>query len=248
MHALYSSPKDSRPRVAKGTLPFARQCRVSYSKVTSKFRTYPPFLTQSKLSPAQAQPAASSALRPPYLTLPHVPALEVSNFRSPTPTLPSTSTLLRQRQLASSAWHLEFNSATLQTMSDEKARQHDRLLDEEDASPSAQHAVSRSNTATSSAPTSNMSGNPLFPVLSYCGSSILMTVTNKYVLSGTDFNLNFFLICVQVRLHTASASQKQITNAVSSRSPSFALLLFKPPNHWASSHIATSTRMKPRNV
>ncbi|OJJ48788.1 hypothetical protein ASPZODRAFT_129098 [Penicilliopsis zonata CBS 506.65] len=38
--------------------------------------------------------------------------------------------------------------------------------------------------------------NPILPVLSYCGSSIMMTVMNKYVLSG-DFNLNFFLLCVQ---------------------------------------------------
>lgn len=42
--------------------------------------------------------------------------------------------------------------------------------------------------------------NPIFPVLSYCASSILMTVTNKFVLSGLGFNLNFFLLCVQVRL------------------------------------------------
>ncbi|KAK5018289.1 GDP-mannose transporter into the lumen of the Golgi [Cryomyces antarcticus] len=40
--------------------------------------------------------------------------------------------------------------------------------------------------------------SPLLPILAYCGSSILMTVTNKYVLSGMDFNLNFFLLCVQV--------------------------------------------------
>lgn len=43
-----------------------------------------------------------------------------------------------------------------------------------------------------------VANNPIFPILSYCGSSILMTVTNKYVLSGLDFNLNFFLLCVQV--------------------------------------------------
>jgi GDP-mannose transporter len=42
--------------------------------------------------------------------------------------------------------------------------------------------------------------NPIFPILSYCGSSILMTVTNKFVLSGRDFNLNFFLLAVQVRI------------------------------------------------
>lgn len=27
-----------------------------------------------------------------------------------------------------------------------------------------------------------------------------MTVTNKYVLGGVDFNLNFFLLCIQVSL------------------------------------------------
>lgn len=45
-----------------------------------------------------------------------------------------------------------------------------------------------------------LSNNPILPVLAYCGSSILMTVMNKYVLSGTNFNLNFFLLCVQVRV------------------------------------------------
>ena len=41
--------------------------------------------------------------------------------------------------------------------------------------------------------------SPLFSILAYCGSSILMTTTNKYVLSGVDFNLNFFLLAIQVR-------------------------------------------------
>ena len=49
------------------------------------------------------------------------------------------------------------------------------------------------------ASSSSLSNNPIVPILSYCISSILMTVTNKYVLSGLDFNLNFFLLCVQVR-------------------------------------------------
>ena len=40
--------------------------------------------------------------------------------------------------------------------------------------------------------------NPLISILTYCGSSILMTVANKYVVSGTNFNLNFFLLAVQV--------------------------------------------------
>ncbi|PUU79174.1 hypothetical protein B9Z19DRAFT_1125544 [Tuber borchii] len=46
-------------------------------------------------------------------------------------------------------------------------------------------------------PASSAVSNPLLPILSYCGASILMTVTNKYVLSGYDFNLNFFLCMVQ---------------------------------------------------
>lgn len=43
-----------------------------------------------------------------------------------------------------------------------------------------------------------LANNPILPVLAYCGSSILMTVMNKYVLSGLNFNLNFLLLCVQV--------------------------------------------------
>ncbi|KAI4150209.1 MAG: hypothetical protein LQ341_001142 [Variospora aurantia] len=39
--------------------------------------------------------------------------------------------------------------------------------------------------------------NPIIPILSYCGSSILMTCTNKFVLSGFGFNLNFLLLAVQ---------------------------------------------------
>jgi hypothetical protein len=35
-------------------------------------------------------------------------------------------------------------------------------------------------------------------IFAYCFSSILMVVTNKYVLSGLDYNLNFLLLAVQV--------------------------------------------------
>lgn len=37
------------------------------------------------------------------------------------------------------------------------------------------------------------------PALSYCASSIMMTVANKYILSYPEFNLNFFLLAIQVR-------------------------------------------------
>jgi hypothetical protein len=38
------------------------------------------------------------------------------------------------------------------------------------------------------------------PILFYCIASIVMTVTNKYVVSG-DFNMVFFLLTVQVRMN-----------------------------------------------
>lgn len=50
--------------------------------------------------------------------------------------------------------------------------------------------------------------NPLVSIMAYCGSSILMTVTNKYVLSGTNFNLNFFLLAVQVSLAKEEENHK----------------------------------------
>lgn len=54
------------------------------------------------------------------------------------------------------------------------------------------------STANMAKPSSAPVNSSVFPILAYCGSSILMTVTNKYVLSGLNFNLNFFLIMIQV--------------------------------------------------
>jgi GDP-mannose transporter len=45
---------------------------------------------------------------------------------------------------------------------------------------------------------SDWQNNPILPVISYCGSSIMMTVANKYILSFPNYNLNFFLLAVQV--------------------------------------------------
>lgn len=44
---------------------------------------------------------------------------------------------------------------------------------------------------------SSILNHPLLPVVSYCLASISMTASNKYVLSGFQFNLNFFLLMVQ---------------------------------------------------
>lgn len=81
-------------------------------------------------------------------------------------------------------------------MADEKKSEFAIELGEQNANGSFDRAPSPIRVP---APTPAVTNNPAFPILAYCGSSILMTVTNKYVLSGLDFNLNFFLLCVQVR-------------------------------------------------
>jgi hypothetical protein len=45
----------------------------------------------------------------------------------------------------------------------------------------------------------SLMNHPMVPIASYCLSSISMTVANKYVLKE-GFNLNFFFLCLQVRL------------------------------------------------
>lgn len=47
--------------------------------------------------------------------------------------------------------------------------------------------------------------SPVLAVLAYCASSILMTVSNKYCVSGTGWNLTFFLLAVQVRIKTINS-------------------------------------------
>ncbi|KAI0480792.1 UDP-galactose transporter [Xylariaceae sp. FL0804] len=44
---------------------------------------------------------------------------------------------------------------------------------------------------------SKIENNPGVSILAYCLSSISMTVVNKYVVSGTGWNLNFFYLAVQ---------------------------------------------------
>lgn len=38
---------------------------------------------------------------------------------------------------------------------------------------------------------------PVFAILAYCGASIMMTVINKWVVSGQAFNMNFLLLAIQ---------------------------------------------------
>jgi GDP-mannose transporter len=54
-----------------------------------------------------------------------------------------------------------------------------------------------------------LTNNPVVSILTYCASSILMTVANKYVVNGDNFNLNFFLLFIQVR-YTTSKTERTI--------------------------------------
>jgi GDP-mannose transporter len=70
--------------------------------------------------------------------------------------------------------------------------------EEEEKYSNGVEATSQIPAVSTGATPPSVTNSPLVAILSYCGSSILMTVTNKYVLGGRDFNLNFFLLCVQV--------------------------------------------------
>ena len=82
-------------------------------------------------------------------------------------------------------------------MADDKKREdNDHTIELGDRQPNGQFdAVPKPAAMASSSSPAN---SPMVSILAYCGSSILMTVTNKVVLTGT-FNLNFFLLAVQVR-------------------------------------------------
>jgi len=45
---------------------------------------------------------------------------------------------------------------------------------------------------------SSITNSPPISILAYCLASISMTVTNKYCVSGANWNLNFFYLAIQV--------------------------------------------------
>ncbi|KAI0731232.1 UDP-galactose transporter [Earliella scabrosa] len=51
--------------------------------------------------------------------------------------------------------------------------------------------------ATGSASSPNSGTSSVAPIVCYCMASILMTVVNKFVVSGSQFNMNFLLLCMQ---------------------------------------------------
>jgi GDP-mannose transporter len=69
------------------------------------------------------------------------------------------------------------------------------------ASPSQRDPFLRSNSQPRHGgphvPISSITNSPPLSILAYCLSSISMTVTNKYCVSGADWNLNFFYLGIQ---------------------------------------------------
>lgn len=61
---------------------------------------------------------------------------------------------------------------------------------------------------------SKLENNPQLSIIAYCLSSISMTVVNKYVVSGSSWNMTFFFLAVQVRpflLAAYSSTQQCLT-------------------------------------
>ena len=57
--------------------------------------------------------------------------------------------------------------------------------------------------------------SPAASILAYCLSSISMTVVNKYVVSGSEWNMNFFYLAVQASPTNSTpkfASTQVLTN------------------------------------
>ncbi|KAI5297001.1 GDP-mannose transporter into the lumen of the Golgi [Ascosphaera atra] len=84
-------------------------------------------------------------------------------------------------------------------MADTNKKDDAYVIDVEKDKPSSDRRPSppRSSPSSASHHGGSQHTSSALPILSYCGSSILMTVANKYVLSGLNFNMNFLLLCVQ---------------------------------------------------
>ena len=90
-------------------------------------------------------------------------------------------------------------SHPLSSMSDDKKTDDLNIELGERSQTSSAYASRRNSPAPPMANSNGLNLNsPVLAILSYCGSSILMTVSNKYCVSGTGWNLTFFLLAVQV--------------------------------------------------
>ncbi len=76
----------------------------------------------------------------------------------------------------------------------------DRELGERDAFLGKTPGHRRASSAGVNHTLSKIDNSPGVSILAYCLASISMTVVNKYVVSGSSWNLNFFYLAIQVSL------------------------------------------------
>ncbi|CEG64723.1 GDP-mannose transporter into the lumen of the Golgi [Rhizopus azygosporus] len=81
-------------------------------------------------------------------------------------------------------------------MGDDKAKEYKVVIDQEEAENS-HYGHNQQTVVAPSGIKLSPTARAILPIASYCFASILMTVTNKYVLSGYEFNMNFLLLTIQ---------------------------------------------------
>lgn len=131
-----------------------------------------------------------------------------------------TSSFRRLQELKEKKWHSPLRASSTAPlhfspgiMSTSKERDFKTSIELEEQSrdglydPHQPKNLSRASSRAASPvmPPSNANtqiNSPVLSIAAYCGSSILMTVANKYCVNGTGWNLSFFLVAVQVSIHT----------------------------------------------
>ncbi|ORE04238.1 hypothetical protein BCV72DRAFT_251377 [Rhizopus microsporus var. microsporus] len=81
-------------------------------------------------------------------------------------------------------------------MGDDKTKEYKVVIDQEEAENS-HYGHNQQTVVAPSGIKLSPTARAILPIASYCFASILMTVTNKYVLSGYEFNMNFLLLTIQ---------------------------------------------------
>jgi len=83
-------------------------------------------------------------------------------------------------------------------MRDGQGREKDEYrLMVDDQESAAKNSFGIATNAGSGQLIDQVASHPALPVACYCVASILMTVVNKFVLSGSQFNMNFLLLTIQ---------------------------------------------------
>lgn len=90
--------------------------------------------------------------------------------------------------------------------------ERDNALKEEEDVAEIKKAMA---TGSNKQPSGSVSSVP--PIVCYCLASILMTVVNKFVVSGSQFNMNFLLLCIQSTVCVACVALTKSLGVISFR-------------------------------